>query len=224
VAGKKHFVVSAGDSDGWGGDRATRDLRTRWRPRDAAYTLRMDSRSDSPSPSRLPDIPVLTTARLTLRGHRLDDFGDCVRLWSDPAVIRHIAARPFTEEEIWTRLLRYAGHWALMGFGFWMVRETSTDRFVGEVGFAEHRRDLTPSVVGMPEIGWVLTPDAHGQGFATEAVRAAVDWGDARFGRTRTVCLIHPDNRPSLRVAKKTGYREYARTTYKDAPTILLER
>lgn len=174
----------------------------------------------------MPDVPVLTTARLTLRGHRLDDFADCVTLWSDPAVTRYIAARPFTEEEIWSRLLRYAGHWAMMGFGYWMVRETVTDRFVGEVGFAEHRRDLTPSVAGMPEIGWVLTPAAHGQGFATEAVRAVVEWGDAHFrpNRRRTVCLIHPDNEPSLRVAEKTGYREYARTTYKEAPAILLER
>jgi RimJ/RimL family protein N-acetyltransferase len=105
-----------------------------------------------------------------------------------------------------------------------MVRETVTDRLVGEVGFAEHRRDMTPPVAGMPEVGWVLTPAAHGQGFATEAVRAVVDWGDAQFSGKRTVCLIHPENAPSLRVAEKCGYREYARTTYKDAPTILLER
>jgi RimJ/RimL family protein N-acetyltransferase len=184
----------------------------------------MDADAQTDSPSRAPGVPILTTARLTLRGHRLDDFADCVKLWSDPGVIRYIAARPFTEEEIWTRLLKYVGHWSLMGFGYWMVRETATDRFIGEVGFAEHRRDMTPSVVGAPEIGWVLMPTAHGQGFATEAVRAAVEWGDGRFGRTRTVCLIHPDNRPSLRVAEKVGYREYGRTTYKDAATILLER
>jgi RimJ/RimL family protein N-acetyltransferase len=171
-----------------------------------------------------PDVPNLTTARLTLRGHRLDDFSDCITLWSDPGVTRYIAARPFTEEEVWTRLLRYVGHWAMMGFGYWMVRETATDRFIGEVGFAEHRRDMTPSVAGTPEIGWVLTPAAHGQGFATEAVRAAIEWGDAHFGGKRTVCLIHPDNAPSLRVAEKVGYREHVRTTYKDAPTILLER
>jgi RimJ/RimL family protein N-acetyltransferase len=169
-------------------------------------------------------VPRLTTARLTLRGHRRDDFTDCVKLWSDPNVTRYIAARPFTDEEVWSRLLRYVGHWSVMGFGYWMVRETATDRFIGEVGFAEHRRDLTPSVVGMPEIGWVLTPAAHGQGFATEAVRAVVEWGDTHFGGMRTVCLIHPDNEPSLRVAEKVGYREYARATYKEAPTILLER
>ena len=46
----------------------------------------------------------------------------------------------------------------------------------------------------------------------------------SRFGPARTVCLIHPDNTPSLRVAEKAGYRERVRTTYKDAPTILLER
>ncbi len=95
-----------------------------------------------------------------------------------------------------------------------MVRETATDRFVGEVGFAEHRREMTPSIVGLPEIGWVLTPAAHGQGFATEAVRAAVDWGDARFDRSRTVCLIHPDNAPSpFALQEKAGYQERVRTT-----------
>ena len=184
----------------------------------------MDVSTDSSSRAPAPGVPVLATARLTLRGHRRDDFADCVKLWSDSNVTRYIAARPFTEEEVWSRLLRYVGHWAMMGFGYWMVRETATDRFIGEVGFAEHRRDMTPTVVGMPEIGWVLVPDAHGQGFATEAVRAAVDWGDAHFGGQRTVCLIHPDNVASLRVAEKAGYREYARTTYKEAPTILLER
>lgn len=184
----------------------------------------LDMSGQTALPSRLPDVPTITTARLTLRGHHLDDFADCVRLWSDPDVIRYIATRPFTEEEIWARLLRYVGHWSLMGFGYWMVRETTTDRFVGEVGFAEHRRELTPSIVGVPESGWVLTPSAHGQGFATEAVRAVVEWGDVHFGRTRTVCLIAPDNGPSLRVAEKAGYREFARASYKDNPTILLER
>jgi RimJ/RimL family protein N-acetyltransferase len=184
----------------------------------------MDVQTGSPSRAADAQVPILTTPRLTLRGHRLDDFADCIRLWSDPGVTRYISARPFTQEEVWTRLLRYPGHWLLLGFGYWMVRETATDRFVGEVGFAEHRREMTPSIVGVPEIGWVLTPSAHGQGFATEAVRAAVEWGDTHFGGSRTACLIHPDNAPSLRVAEKCGYRERVRTTYKDAPTILLER
>ena len=60
--------------------------------------------------------------------------------------------------------------------------------------------------------------------YATEAVAAAQAWGDAHVGGARTVCLIHPDNQPSLRIAEKFGFREYARTTYKGEPGVLLER
>jgi RimJ/RimL family protein N-acetyltransferase len=61
-----------------------------------------------------------------------------------------------------------------MGFGFWVVREKSTGRFVGEVGLANFRRDIEPSLGESKEAGWVLSPWAHGKGFATEAVRAAL--------------------------------------------------
>lgn len=73
-------------------------------------------------------------------------------------------------------------------------------------------------------MGWVLAPHAHGQGYASEAVAAALDWGDAHFRGGRIVCLIHPDNAASLRVAAKFNFREYARPTYKDAPGVLLAR
>jgi RimJ/RimL family protein N-acetyltransferase len=169
-------------------------------------------------------IPTLETDRLTLRGHRLDDFADSSAMWTDPTITHFLGGRPFSEEEVWSRLLRYVGHWALMGFGYWTVREKSSRRFVGEVGFGDFYRDVQPSIQGRPEIGWVLAAWSHGQGFATEAARAAIEWGDTRFGSARTVCLIHPGNSSSIRVAEKCRYKEFARTTYKDQPAILFER
>jgi RimJ/RimL family protein N-acetyltransferase len=111
-----------------------------------------------------------------------------------------------------------------MEFGFWAIEEKSAGAFVGEVGFAEFKRELEPPILGVPEIGWVLAPRVHGQGYATEAVRAVVAWGDERFGSARTVCLIHPENLRSVRVAEKCGYKEFQRTTYKGQETILFER
>lgn len=173
---------------------------------------------------RLSSVPALETGRLTLRGHQLSDFDECAEMWRDAEVTRYIGGRPFTEEEVWARLLRYIGHWSALGFGYWVVREKATGLWVGEVGFADYKREITPSLDGWPEIGWVLSPSAHGQGYATEAVRAALAWGDAHFESRRTVCLIDPDNRPSIRVAEKAGYREMVRTAYKGQPTIILER
>jgi RimJ/RimL family protein N-acetyltransferase len=170
-----------------------------------------------------PLAPVLETERLTLRAHALGDYEDCLALWSHPDVIRHIGGRAFTSEEVWTRLLRYVGHWPLLGYGFWRVGEKGSDRFVGEVGFADGRRGLGPEFDGFPEAGWVLAPWAQGRGYALEATRAALAWGDARFGG-RTVCMIHPENAPSIRLAETCGYREFARTAYHERPTVLFER
>jgi RimJ/RimL family protein N-acetyltransferase len=71
-------------------------------------------------PTSLP-IPLLETDRLLLRGHRPEDLDDCKALWGDPDVTRHIGGRPFSGEEVWTRLLRYVGHWCWLGYGFWAV-------------------------------------------------------------------------------------------------------
>lgn len=177
------------------------------------------------SPNAMPQsAPTLVTDRLTLAGHGLGDFADSAAMWADEEVVRHIGGRPFTAEECWARLLRYAGMWPLLGYGFWTVRETASGRFVGEMGFADFHRDLDPPFGDVPEAGWALARWAHGQGFAAEALRAAIAWGDARFGGARTVCMIDPDNAASVRLASKFGYREYARTSFKGSPTVLFER
>jgi RimJ/RimL family protein N-acetyltransferase len=121
-------------------------------------------------------------------------------------------------------MLRYGGLWTFLGFGYWAVEERDSARFVGEVGFADFKREIEPPLDGQPEIGWVLAPWAHGRGFATEAVGAALAWGDRRWAGQPTVCLIAPANLASLRVAAKSGYREFARTTYQGGSTILLRR
>ena len=171
-----------------------------------------------------PAVPTLQTERLRLRGHRLDDFGPCAAMWADPTVTRHIGGKPSTEEESWTRLLRYVGHWAMLGFGYWVVEEQATGGFVGEIGFANYKRDLALPFKDNPEAGWVFISESHGKGYATEAVRAVTAWGDEHFGPTPTYCIITPENTPSIRVAEKCGYREFQITTYKGHPAKVFVR
>jgi RimJ/RimL family protein N-acetyltransferase len=180
--------------------------------------------TDALSTPSIGTAPSLKTERLRLRGHRPGDFAACCAMWADRAVTRHIGGRPVAAEEVWAKMLRYAGHWALLGFGYWAIEEKSSGRFVGEAGFADFKRAIEPSFAGAPEIGWALAAWAHGAGFASEAVGAVLAWGDAHLAAPRTVCMIHPDNLASARVAAKFGYREFARTTYRDRPTILYQR
>jgi len=169
-------------------------------------------------------VPILTTPRLTLRGHAVEDFAAMVALWADPIVVRYISGTPSTEQQTWARLLNYAGHWALMGFGYWALVETVSGRYVGDVGFADFKRAVEPSIRGLPELGWVLAPSVHGRGYATEAVQGVLAWGAKVLAAPRAVCMIDPANGPSLRVAVKVGFKEYARTSYAGSPTIMFER
>jgi RimJ/RimL family protein N-acetyltransferase len=169
-------------------------------------------------------IPALETERLILRGNRLSDFPALAELWGDTNVVRHISGKPFSPEECWARLMRYVGHWALQGYGFWAIEEKASGRYVGEAGLADFKRGLTPSLDGTPEVGWVLASWAHGKGYATEAVRAACAWGERKFGETPLACIIAPEHKASINVATKCGFREYARTTYKGSDTIIFRR
>ncbi|KQY31000.1 acetyltransferase [Caulobacter sp. Root487D2Y] len=168
--------------------------------------------------------PILTTARLTLSPPRASDFEDSAAMWSDPLVTRHIGGRTSTPEESWQRLLRARGLWAVLGYGYWAARETASGRYVGEIGFADFHRGIEPSIDGVPEMGWALASWAHGQGFASEAIVAALAWARDQWGDAPIVCIIDPDNAPSLKLAHKIGFLEVARTTYRDAPTVLLQR
>jgi len=168
--------------------------------------------------------PTLTTARLTSAPPQASDFEDSAAMWSDPMVTRHIGGRTSTPEESWHRLLRARGLWAVLGYGYWAARETETGRYVGEIGFADFHRGIAPSIDGIPEMGWALASWAHGQGFASEAIVGALAWAKARWGDAPVVCIIDPDNAPSLKLAHKMGFVEVVRTSYRDAPTVLLQR
>ncbi len=169
-------------------------------------------------------VPVLETDRLVLRAHRADDLDACASMWASSLVTRYISGKPSTRSETWLRMLRYRGLWVLLGFGYWAVEERGTGAFVGDVGFADYKRDLVPSIEGIPELGWVLAPHTHGKGFATEAARAALKWGDEHLEPARTVCIIAPENAASIRVAEKCAYHEVQRTTYLNEPTLLYSR
>lgn len=169
-------------------------------------------------------VPVLETERVILRAHRNGDFDAYAAMWADPEVTRFIGKRARTREESWLRFLRHAGCWSLVGYGFWAVEDKATGSFLGEAGFHDLKRDLEPSIEGIPEAGWGLVSKAHGKGFATEIIRTVLGWGGEHLGAEKSVCIIDPENEGSIRVAGKCGFREALRTSYHGEPTIVFER
>jgi RimJ/RimL family protein N-acetyltransferase len=168
----------------------------------------------------------LETSRLVLRGHTPGDFASFAAERADPAVMRFMGkGDTLTEEESFTRLLAIAGHWALLGYGTWAVEEKASKRRIGAIGFADKKRPAEHPASGAPEMGWSLAARAHGKGYATEAVGAALDWGRVFFGAgARTVCVISTDNEASVRVAGKCGFRQFATASRYGLGRLVFER
>jgi RimJ/RimL family protein N-acetyltransferase len=166
---------------------------------------------------------IVETERLRLRGHTTADMDASAAMWRDPEVVRFISGKPSSREDSWGRLLRYVGHWAALGYGFWLIEEKATGLFVGEGGFGDFKREIEKPF-DAPEQGWSLAPSAQGKGYAFEAMYAAVKWGEAHFGRTDFVCMISPQNTPSMKLAEKLGYRRFDQVAYKGEQVVLLRR
>ena len=94
------------------------------------------------------------------------------------------------------RMLR---HWQRHGYGQWSVVEKATDLVVGCVGF--FHRDEQSEI----ELGWIIRRSHWGNGFATEAARAAIDWTWRNTSIDRIVSLIRMTDAQSMSVARKSG-------------------
>lgn len=172
-------------------------------------------------PDLLNPVPLLETPRLRLRGHCAGDHAALLAIWSDPGVVRHIGGRPSTAQEVWMRLLLYPGLWCVLGYGYWAIEEKSSGRCIGDIGYADFKRPITPPLDGMPELGWVLATDCHGKGYASEALAAVMMWGRANLGEHTAVCIIDPDNAASIRLATKAGFVLRGPTTFMGDAVLL---
>lgn len=169
-------------------------------------------------------VPLVETERLLLREQRTDDFARHAAMLADPAVYRYVGNAPVSREEAWRKLIGAAGLWSMLGYGYWSVERKSDGAYVGQIGFADFKRDMRPSIDNLPEMGWLLSSDAHGQGFASEAVSAGLRWIDEALGRPEVVAIIDLSNAGSIKVAEKAGFSVREDATYKGEPILLFRR
>ncbi len=143
---------------------------------------------------------ILATERLVLRAFREDDVDRLHALVSDPAVMREAGAVE-SREQAARRLAGYLSDQAHHGFAKWAV-ETAADRtFVGYCGFGL----ATFDGVEVPELGFRLLPGHWGRGYATEAARAALEYGFRDLELEQIVSFTTAANLRSRAVMDRIG-------------------
>lgn len=144
----------------------------------------------------------LLTPRLRLRRWEERDLAPFAAMNADPRVMEHFPGT-LTRSESDTLVARIGGHFDRHGFGLWAVEVAADGAFAGFTGLAVPRFEahFTPCV----EIGWRLAPAHWGQGYATEAARAALTFGFDTVGLEEIVSFTVPANAPSRRVMERLG-------------------
>jgi len=187
------------------------------------HELQQPPSSDRDPAFPIPCEPVIETARLRLRQHRLSDLEERLPITADPDFMRFVGGA-YDRQENWSRMLRYVGHWVAFGYGLFAVEEKATGRYVGNVGLARFERGLGEDFDPFPEGAWMIAEWATGLGYASEGMAAAMAWQERTFGRSRFVCIVDPVNDASLRVAAKLGFRPYREGLNRGHPVLLHER
>lgn len=137
-------------------------------------------------------VPVIDTARLRLRAPRIEDF---------PVYARFMLDEPggAGQEAAWLDFCQLVAGWNLRGFGAWTVESREGAATLGAVVINHEFGD--PEV----EIGWVLTPEAEGRGYASEAAARALDYAFGPLGFGTLVSYIDHANERSIAVARRLG-------------------
>ncbi len=157
-----------------------------------------------PAPSGDRGSPTLGTERLVLRAMGPDDVPFVLEHFGDPAVVRHLHDSPRlrslgeAEELVRFYLTRAPG-----GPNRWVVVRREDDRPIGTVGFHDHAPKHRRA-----EIGYDLSPHAHGHGYMAEAVRAALEHGFGTLDLHRVEAVIAVGNAASHRLVERLGFRD----------------
>jgi len=168
--------------------------------------------------------PTLETERLILRDFTKQDLYAHAATLGDEEVMRHIGGKPLNREDSWRRLLSGIGMWSTIGMGPWAVEQKSDGRMVGHLGFFQFEREMSPMILGEPEMGWIFDRSVHGQGIAFEACSAALDWAEREIGAESYPAIIDLDNAPSMKLAERLGFVRQADANYHDAPIGFFRR
>jgi RimJ/RimL family protein N-acetyltransferase len=168
--------------------------------------------------------PRLVTERLVLREFRRDDLDAFAATMANPDVVRHLAIEPLSREDSFRRIFMAVGQWPILGMGMWAVELKADGRMVGHVGFFDMERDMTPSLKGQPEMGWIFDPSVHGQGLAHEACEAALQWAERTLGPVAIPAIIGPENKASMKLAGKLGFVRDPDGIYKGEAIAIFRR
>ena len=145
---------------------------------------------------------ILETERLVLRQLTIDDAEFILSLLNEPSFLRYIGdkkVRNIADAQQYI-LNGPMASYEQNGFGLYLVEARETHTPIGMCGLLK-RAELDDV-----DIGFAFPPDFWGQGFASEAAKAVMDYARQTLKLQRIVAITNPDNEPSIKLLERLGF------------------
>jgi len=143
---------------------------------------------------------ILKSIRIGFRKLEENDLQNLVKLDTDPEVRAFFPDGVSTPEMLLEKITRSRASFLEKGFGEFSMTELKTNRFIGRAGFAGLED-------GEIEVGYLLLKEYWGQGLASEALGALLDWAGKSLYVPRILAYAPVEHRASLAVMQKAGMR-----------------
>ena len=142
----------------------------------------------------------LKTNRIGFARWKQDDIKLSELLWGDRNVTKYICASgQFSVDDIQNRLNREIDHEREYAVQYWPIFELTSNELIGCCG-------LRPQAKNKYEIGFHLRPKFWGQGYATEAANAVIDYAFMVIGAESLFAGHNPNNTVSKKLLEKLGF------------------
>ncbi|MGM0867341.1 MAG: GNAT family N-acetyltransferase [Bacillota bacterium] len=145
----------------------------------------------------------IKSQRLNFRKYNDADFDYLFSLLSDPEMVRYIGEGQSRDREETKAFLEWIYDTYNTGadMGLMVLEDKENNQTVGHAGLVPQ----TINGVDELEIGYWISREHWGKGYATEAAKAIREYGRENLGNGRFISLIQPENMASRKVAVKLG-------------------
>ena len=147
---------------------------------------------------------ILETSRLLFRHLDMNDIEALYALYQDNEIRRYFPDGVLSYEETKEEVEWYLqGHPQYPNLGLWATIHKNSGIFIGRCGMLPWEIEGKLEI----EIAYLLNKDFWHQGLATEAAKGIMFYGFENLHLTRLICMMHPDNVASQKVAQRIGMK-----------------
>lgn len=144
---------------------------------------------------------VIHTKRLFMRKPLIEDVDQFYSILKEEAVGKWLAkSRGMSKEEVNDYIGQLISHWEQYDFGVWLLVNRNTGKLLGHCGLRKVNE------TGEIEIMYLLAPEYWGNGYASEAVEASIQYAIETMNVKRIIARVKVANENSKKLLRKLGF------------------